>query len=66
MYIYTEQRNIMQIFHSGYYLEPSTVEKFVEFRNICNINARLQQQEFTDHQVHMIFCSANITNKKQI
>ena len=47
-----------------FYLRLSTVEKFVEFRNICNIKTWLQQQKFTDHRVHMIFCDMHITNKK--
>ena len=45
-----------------HYLKPGTEEEFVKFRNICNIETWLQQQEFTDHQIHVIFCNIQISS----
>jgi len=53
---------ILQMHIIYYYLEPGTVEKFVEFRNVFNIKTWFQKQKFTNHQIHVIFCNMQVSS----
>jgi len=63
MLIHTTLRDILyHMFKLYYYLKPRAVEQFVEFRNICNVHTWFQQQKFTNHQIHVIFCNVSISS----